>query len=356
MPYTQNGLAQGARVGTRRRSTLTRLAALLTLTLAFCGLASAHADPAAPLSPTLISCSRTRAGQLLVPIRLTGAKGEKVEASFILDTGVNVCSITDTMATRLGLKSEAAVGDDGRPQVLNGTAAKLAQVPLLQLGRFPCGPVPCIIVGAKDLSGAAGQEIDGILGNNLLVALPALINLQEREVTFIAPGPVTADTLRSVGMADATAIPLDDPDKNDSYVCKVRIESGGRSLQKDLGLDIGDATTMINGSDARALGLSAQGAPTSEATTFAGPLKLYEGNITAITLEGATAVSGQAQAGNVVVQNVRADYPKDNLPDFLPPHLGQDVLARYLLLIDYAEKKMYLKPNMPQIKIRIGAP
>ena len=338
------------------RATIPAAFTLLALTSAFYGLAPTRADQAVPMLSTHLSCTHTVNGQLLLPVRLTGAKGQKVDANFILDTGVNKCSITDAMADRLGLKSEAGVGDDGRPMVFNGFVARLVHVPLLELGAIPCGPVPCVVLGAKALAATTGQAVDGILGNNLLTALPALINLQSKEVTFFGPGPITADTLRSVGMADATTIPLDDLDNNDTYACMVRIESGGKSLRKDLVLDIGSGETMINGPDARKLGLSTQGKPTSSFTLLSGSTKMYEGKATLIAL-GNEVPSSNAAAQ---VRDVTVAYPKGDLPNFLPPHLGRDVLGRYLLLMDFAEKKMYVKPisvsNAPAFvpKIIIG--
>ncbi len=273
-----------------------------------------------------------------------------MEASFILDTGVNTCSITDAMADRLGLKPEAAVGSDGQPLLLNGTAARIAPVPLLELGAIPCGPVPCVIFGARALAGPIGQAVDGILGNNLLDVLPALINLQRNEVTFFPPGPITADTLRSVGMADATAIPLDGHDGSDIYTCMTRIECGGKSLQKDLELDIGAAETMINGSDARDLGLSTGGDPASELMIITGPFKVYEGKATAIILGAEPATGGALTwAAPMMTRDVTVAYPKDDLPGFLPPSLGRDVLGHFLLLLNYSEKKMYAKPLAPDM-------
>ena len=345
MAGTTDGFIQGIRRGAWPRLMLALVATLLTLTAVLSCLAPAHADPAAPPPPTPISCIRTVAGQLLLPVRLTGAKGEKVEANFILDTGVNVCSITDAMTTRLGLKSETGIGSDGQPLLLNGTASRIAPVPLLELGAIPCGPVPCVILSAKALAGPTGQAVDGILGNNLLDALPALINLQRNEVTFFLPGPVTPDILRTVSMADATVIPLDDHHGSDMYTCMTRIECGGKSLQKALVLDIGAGETMINGSDARKLGLSTQGKPTSEVTIFTGPTRVYEGKTTAIILGAEPSAAGALTwTAPMTTRDVTVAYPRDDLPDFLPPHLGQDVLGHFLLLLDYSEKRMYVKP------------
>ena len=308
--------------------------ALLTLAAGFECLLPARADQAATAPPAVIPCTRTVNGQLLLSVKLTGATGQKVDASFTLDTGVNKSVISDAMVARLGLKPEAGVGDDGQPITFNGGATKMARVPLMELGSIPCGPVPFVIFDARTLSRGHGQAIDGILGSNLLLAVPALINLRHNEVTFLMPGPITAGGLQAVGMGDAAAIPVDDLSGTGSYTCLARIESGGRSLEKSLVLDIGSAETMLNNSDARALGLPSEGEPTSGVTLVTGPIKVYEGKTSAISLG----------AGAVTARDVMVAYPKGDLPGFLPPHLGRDVLGHYLILVDYPEKKVYLKP------------
>ena len=344
MAYAKGSLFHGGCGETQRRSTLILISMLLTLAAAYCNLVPARANQTAPPLSTRLSCTRTVNGQLLLPVKLTGAKGQIVDANFILDTGVNKCCISDAMATRLGLRSEAGIGDDGISIVFNGSVAHLARIPLLELGSIPCGPVACVIFGAEALSATTGQTVDGVLGNNLLKALPALINPQSKEVMFFYPGPVTADKLRAVGMADATAVPLNDLDNNLTYACMTRIGTGDKSLQKNLVLDIGSATTMINGSDARKLGLSTEGNPASSLMILTGPLKVLKGKTTTITLEAGTMAQRLTQAGNMTVKDVMVAYPKGDLPDFLPAHLGRDVLDHYLLLMDYAEKKMYVKP------------
>ena len=344
MAHTKDGRVHGTLVGTRRRSTLTLLTMLLTLTVTFPGLVSAYVDQSVPGRPASISCSQTEAGQLLLHVRLTGATGQSIDANFTLDTGLNNCCISTTMATRLGLKSEAATGEDGRPVIFQGAVARLVRVPSVVSGPLHLSNLGCVVLNAQALSSTSGQVVDGVLGSNLLSVYPALINLPSREVTFFGPGPVTAATLRAVGMADAPAIPLSDLDNNFTYACLVRVASAGKSIQRDLVLDIGSGETMITGSDARELGLSTLGKPTSSFTLLAGSVKMYnkmyKGKTTSVVL------GNEKNDSQVPIQarDVTVAYPKGDLPDFLPPHLGRDVLGHFLMLMDFAEKKMYVKP------------
>ncbi len=122
-------------------------------------------SPAPPSSPADSGLTRFRFvnNQILVPVTI-GYNGQEVQATFLLDTGANTCTISPTLARRLNIKPRDAKA--GLTQVVGGQVYLVGSV---VLDHVIVGPHKRYEIKATVIPGAGYG--DGLLGMNFLKGL-----------------------------------------------------------------------------------------------------------------------------------------------------------------------------------------
>ncbi len=308
---------------------LFRILLLITLLLFSGTVPPARADaPASKRYRTTIPYTPSKYGQIIVQVRLSGG----LTGTFVLDTGTSSTYVTDTLAAKMGLSPAPAVGTDGKPILLNDKQAQMVTVPLLQMSNFRLLNSPCLVLSQKSLPPLFGQPLDGILGAGVLTIYPMYFDFLKRQITLFSPSPLTVDELRSIGMEDALTLPVADLTSNNrfAFACPVVMANGANRVQENLLVDTGAGGTLISEDTARQLKLQ----PISDnrnSPTFFGNIVVRQTDLPTLSL------------GSLSVNNLRLRYTQGLSASF-PTHIGLDVLSQFRVLLDYKQKKMYLKP------------
>jgi len=285
--------------------------------------------PAGKRYRTTIPYTPSKYGQIIVQVRLSGG----LMGTFLLDTGSGSTCITDTLAVKMGLSPVPAVGTDGKPVLLySGKQAQMVTVPLLQMSNFRLLSTPCLVLSQKSLSPLVGQPLDGVLGAGVLTIYPMYFDFLRHQITLFSPSPLTSAELRSVGMEDAADLPVADLTSNHrfEFACPAVMANGGERVQENLLVDTGAAGTIISERTARQLKLQ----PISDnhySPTLFGNIVVRQTDLPTLSL------------GSLSVNNLRLRYTQGLSASF-PTYIGLDVLSQFRVLLDYKQKKMYLKP------------
>lgn len=285
--------------------------------------------PAGKRYRTTIPYTPSKYGQIIVQVRLSGG----LTGTFLLDTGSGSTCVTDTLAAKIGLSPVPAVGTDGKPVLLYaGKQAQMVTVPLLQMSNFRLLNSPCLVLSQKSLSPLVGQLLDGIPGAGVLTIYPMYFDFLRHQITLFSPSPLTSDELRSVGMEDATGVPVADLTSNNrfAFACSTVMTNGNDQVQESLLVDTGGAGTLISEGTARQLKLQ----PISDShysPTLFGNIVVRQAYLPTLFL------------GSLSVNNLRLRYTPD-ISEAFRTHIGLDVLSQFRVLLDYKQKKMYLKP------------
>ncbi len=153
----------------------------------------------------------------------------------------------------------------------------------------------------------------------------------KRQITLFYPSPLTGDELRSVGMDDALALPVTDiAGGGFEFACPVVMANGANRVQENLVVDTGAAGTLISEDTARQLKLQ----PISDnhySPTLFGNIVVRQTYLPTLFL------------GGLSVSNLPIPYTPD-ISEAFGTHIGLDVLSQFRVLLDYKQKKMYLKP------------
>lgn len=278
-------------------------------------------------------------GVPLVAVRLN----DKLTATFILDTGTSVCSVTDAMAAKLGLTPQATQ-EPATPEIMDGPTA--TQVPLtVQLGGFRFPHLRAFVIKESRVSRVLGSAPDGILGINLLSRLAILLDPKGHALTLLYPGKLSPADLPGVGMGGAGTLRLT-PARNGTYWAALTFRSGERAGQSSLMIDTGAVTTIVPHSLAEQLGL----APLKSNV----PTEFGNGAFTAdlarmpVLLLGAVAggaANPSGPASQLALNNGLVLYAHDQETLKRAPHvLGMNILSGGLLLLDFPGRALYLAP------------
>lgn len=303
---------------------------LMSLMLFISTVPPARADtPASKRYRTTIPYTPSKYGQIIVQVRLSSV----LTGTFALDTGFGASCVTDTLAAKMGLSPVPAVGTDGGPVLLFGDKqAQMVTVPLLQMSNFRLLNSPCLVLSQKSLPPLVGQPVDGVLGAGVLTIYPMYFDFLRHQITLFSPSPLTSAELRSVGMEDATDLPVADLSSNhrSAFACPIIMANGGERVQESLLVDTGAGGTLISEDTARQLKLQPISDNRNSPTLF-GNIVVRQAYLPTLFL------------GSLSVNNLLLRYTPDISASF-GTHIGMDVLSQFRVLLDYKQKKMYLKP------------
>ena len=256
---------------------------------------------------------------------------------FAIDTGTDVCIVSDRMLRLLGYKNRAAEFVLPSLQFGNIVAKNTLAEPLSD-GYF--GPF-------------SGVRVDGIIGMNVLAYHALLIDFQKREILFWNGGCVSAQERKAVGLEKAYSAPLlTEPAQPIPLV----LAHLGKTNQKAI-IDTGSEDIMLPKSVAQKLGVKPLLPPEAKAALIDGTvLSLSKGYLSSLSVAGWTW------------KNPVISFASNDSVSFAI--LGQNFLMQHRALLDYRQHVMYLKPvpqrivsvkltnqpaDMPQIDVNLNA-
>ncbi len=288
----------------------------------------------------------------------TGTFANGQQAAFIVDTGSSGLSISDDLAQKLGLSPEASQFTD-KSLVVDGKPVKEVKVPdcVIKLSAlsFPLSNTKSeenlTISGAANVIPAKHIGFigaDGIFGTALLSGSAAIFDGPRREGTFIVGGKLTAKEREQLGFpASAASVVVLPPQVGSSSLVTlpVTLENNGASRQVTLLVDTGSNVTTIPRDLALALDLE----PIHSSTT--------SGVLGSEQTENAPVET--VRIGDLALHGVSVVFPsKDKAASVnggpkgsVSSKLGMDVMAGYRVLIDLPASRMYIMPEVPQVRI-----
>lgn len=242
--------------------------------------------------------------------------GDGLISSAILDTGLPLCIFSPEFASKRGIKASGTRD----VLVLDRTVSVLNVAPMaVRINRVLVGSVPCGVLDLYSrLSSSPPADAPPVwIGNSALAALAFTIDPQTQHIQFRPPGaPMPIGSI---------VVPFEFKDGRIWVDVKVNGKKNFSAL-----VDTGSVGTMLPAQVAKALSLTA--AVTLPVTHPDG----REGKVCAVEL------ADIAMAG-LKVQDVQAIYVEQGSKDGFDPDLGiigNDVLLRYRVTIDYAQKKI----------------
>lgn len=277
-------------------------------------------------------------GVPLVSVRLN----DTVTATFLLDTGTSVSSVTDTMAAKLGLTPQATL-EPATPQIMDGPTA--TQVPLtIQLGGFRFAGLPTFVIKESRVARVLGSAPDGILGINVLSRLALLLNPQGHALTLLYPGKCSGAELHNLGLGAAGTMLLT-PARNGTFWTTLLFKNGDHQGRSNLMVDTGAVTTIVPHSLAEQLAL----APLKSNL----PTEFGNGDFTAdlarmpmLLLGAVNANVSDPASSQLALNNGLVLYAHEPETQKRTPHvLGMNILSGGLLLLDFPGRTVYLAPT-----------
>jgi predicted aspartyl protease len=283
----------------------------------------------------------TDLGQMLIDAQLSGAMGGAITGRFVFDTGAGSCLIAQSLADRLGLISQTAVGAGGQPLMAHGVPVRQVIVPYLSLGGLGFGHVPFLVFDDKTLHAMTGQTVDGFLGGNLCDTMAMLLDFAKHQVQFFDHGSLTPADLKAAGMELAPALPLTPVPDSRWYTCSVAMQNGDKATTQDLVVDTGCVTTVLTHDAAVQAGLTDPMGWRGhrQILTEAGDLTMSTVYLPMLTPGGPHGMETQ--------HRTMVAYPEGALPADMAQTLGLNVLDHYRVLLDFPGQTLYLAANPP---------
>jgi predicted aspartyl protease len=282
-------------------------------------------------------------GGPLVKVRIN----DKVDATFIIDTGTPGCYISESLATKLGLTATSPImTPDGKPGSVFGKPARAVTLDRLELAPKPGGgPLiiqpfngPFVVLKNEQLWVSPSLTADGILGATFLENFAAGFDFISHQMILFQPGVLSDAQAQGLGCAGpgGAEIPLTD-NGLDQFFVSALLDTGTASRSAGLLVDTGSKLTVIPQADAKALSLKSEGKQ-----------PLIGGTDPYAVLDRAQVAS--FSLGDIRLLDRSVLYP--DRKDY-PAILGMDILKGYKVLLDYPAHKMYLMPNMTLAPVQI---
>ena len=235
---------------------------------------------------------------------------------FAIDTGSDVCVVSDRMIRLLGYKNRAGE----------------FVLPSIQLGNIEAKNTMAKASPDRPLETFSGIKVDGIIGMNVLTYHALLIDFQKHEIVFWNGGCVSSQERKAVGMEKAYSTPLLIEPAQPASLVSVLV---GKTKQKAI-IDTGSEDLMLPKSLAQKLGIKPLLPPEANAALIDGTvLSLSKGYIPSFSVAGWTW------------KNPVVSFLSNGLS--LPIVLGQNFLMQHRVLLDYRQHVMYLQPLSQRI-------
>lgn len=270
----------------------------------------------------------TRGSHLLVKVQTN----QSDSLNFIFDSGATNISIDSLTAERAGISKEnretVSVGGSGGTQNY-----KMALHQNLKLGNIEINDVNMVLINFKSLSEAIGVKLDGIIGYEVLNKYVTKLDFDHKKISFY-------DQIKSVDTTGYTGIPFEF-NKNiliPRFPISVTL-ANGETFTGRVMFDTGNAFTLIVST------------PFSKYHNFnskLGETSMQVGRgLNATTQDQLATINSMSFNGfNFGKMGIRLTIndqaePKDGYLGIL----GVEVIRRFDVILDYQQKKIYLKPN-----------
>ena len=271
----------------------------------------------------------TRGSHLLVKVQTN----QSDSLNFIFDSGATNISIDSLTAERAGVSKEnretVSVGGSGGTQHY-----KMALHQNLKLGNIAINDVNMVLINFKSLSEATGVKLDGIIGYEVLNKYITKLDFEQKKISFY-------DQIKSVDTTGYTGIPFEF--NKDILIPRFPVSitlANGETFTGRVMFDTGNAFTLIVST------------PFSKYHNFNSKLgetsmQLGRG-LNATTQDQLATINSMSFNGfNFGKMGIRLTIndqaePKDGYLGIL----GMEVIRRFHVILDYQQKKIYLKPNL----------
>lgn len=234
--------------------------------LPFClfGGPPAQAGPPAPRATIVIPFTPMNGhGGPLVQVHLN----DRETATFLLDTGAQGSSISDTLARKLGVPQTPARDRFGG-EIVDGTGKRVQFVSIKKFqmdgGVFKDGPF--LVMDHRDLFKLSEQGLDGLIGATLLEQFALLVDDPQHRLALISPGGLRDDEVKFMGFGDCPALKLKSADnfffqdafsRAASFLVSLDLHNGDKKMRQDLIVDTGAGDASLSAGAAKDLGLVA---------------------------------------------------------------------------------------------------
>ena len=252
-------------------------------------------------------------GQIEVAVRVNGTP-----ATFLLDTGAEYSVVSSRLAALLGLATEKS----GSREFADNVTLRLKGVDL---------PHQRVMVMPFDGYYARGRTIDGLVGYDLFSRFTVKIDFKGRELAIWEPSAFTPPK-------GAVSVPVEFAGRLALVPSVLTLETG-KSLNARLMVDTGASQAVIlrypfaTEHDLFDLG----GAPSTAPSLASGMRKLTEISMQKVTLAKWSFDRPRVQAYAEPVGS-GAYTASDGV-------IGNDLLARFTLFVDYPRKRLLLQPR-----------
>lgn len=266
-----------------------------------------------------------------VPFRLTGhpmlikAKLNRSpkEYTLVFDTGA-LTLIRESVAKKLDILpglEVAAKGSAGK-----STVVQLVTLNNLSVGNMVVTDCAAGVLSESSFSDIFPQNIDGVLGSNFLKLFKVTIDYKNKEITLSQ----AAESLEQQG---AIAIPIK-PDMKNGFAPKIACQIEG-NIKSNAIIDTGSPITLLSLSTIKK----------TESFKNGGAIKAKGGmsfGIGGHSAEDYAVRISKLNIGSLQILNIPV---LSNLMSESVELIGNDILSKYLVTINYPTKEMVLIPN-----------
>lgn len=302
---------------------------LLGVVLVLSVVSPARAASAGALQYEALPLIRSAQNHLLVRAEINGKP-----ALLGVDTGAPVSAIALNRRAYFGMSPIAAKSTIPTRLSINGAFNPVAIAHNLRLGALNLVDEPMVIVDLGGLRRTKRDEIDGILGADILFPTKALLDCQ-RQILILKINPSVPGTVPGFDLTGFRRIPMHVSDGFNLYV------DGAVNGQKaKLMVDTGAFTTLLHSRFVRRMQI-----PLRETPFSSSGVNLKQRGVQMATISRLSIGSMEFQGKDVGVINLEG-LIHGGLLDANPPVaglLGSEILRRHHGIIDFGTKSLYLK-------------
>lgn len=291
---------------------------------------SLPAASAGALDYEVLPLTRSAQNHLLVRAEINGKP-----ALLGVDTGAPVSAVALNRRAYFGLAP--ITGKSAIPSRLsiNGAFNSVAIARNLRLGRLNLVDEPMVLVDLGGIRKSKRDEIDGILGADILFPTKALLDCQ-RQVLVLKMNPSVPGSVPGFDYRGFRRIPMHVSDGFNLYV-----DGSVNGLKAKLMVDTGAFATLLHTRFVRRMKIPLRDTPFSSSG-----VNLKQRGVQIATISRLSIGSMDLERKDVGVINLEG-LIHGGLLNASPPVvglLGSEILRRYHGIIDFGTKSLYLKP------------
>ena len=305
-------------------------ALLLVACLAAVAFPSAsRAAMAGALQYEALPLIRSAQNHLLVRAEVNGKP-----ALFAVDTGAPVSAIALNRRAYFGMSPVTAKSAIPARLSINGAFNSVAIARNLRLGALNLIDEPMVMVDLGTLRRSKRDEIDGILGADILFPTKAMIDCQ-RDILILKINPSVPGNIPGFDMTGFRRIPMHVSDGFNLYV-----DGSVNGQRANFMVDTGAFTTLLHTRFVRRMKIPLRDTPFSSSA-----VNLKQRGVQVATISKLSIGSMKLERKDVGVINLEG-LIHGGLLDATPPVaglLGSEILRRHHGIIDFGTKSLYLR-------------